>query len=152
MSIYLRYAIPSDAYMLVKLVQQLAIYEKKQLDEIGITEQKIQDFCFGTQKCFDCYLAFENEEAVGYALYSFRFSGWRGKPVLYLEDLFVLPDFRRQGIGSALLEKLMHIAKEKKCGFMEWLTFDWNESAQTFYEKLGANLRKDFIVCRLEVE
>jgi GNAT superfamily N-acetyltransferase len=63
----------------------------------------------------------------------------------------VLPAFRKQGIGSALIGHITHIAREMECGFIEWLVFDWNKSAQQFYERLGAQLRKDFIVCRLEI-
>ncbi len=70
--------------------------------------------------------------------------------VLYLEDLFVLPDFRNKGIGRALLKRIAEIAKEKDCCFLEWLVFDWNDSAQAFYSGIGANLRKDFIVCRFD--
>ena len=91
------------------------------------------------------------EKPVGYAFYSFRFSGWAGKPVLYLEDLFVLPDFRRQAIGTSLLKHLASVAKENECAFMEWLVFDWNKTAQAFYEQLGTCIRKDFLVCRMDV-
>lgn len=151
MDFEIRCARHSDISVIVELVYQLAIDEKKSPDQIGITAQKVEDYCFGERKCFDCDIVWVKENPIGYALYSFRFSGWAGKPVLYLEDLFVLPDFRRQSVGTSLLKHLASVAKENGCAFMEWYVFDWNKNAQAFYEQLGARIRKDFLVCRMDV-
>src|SRR5260370_8392561 len=87
MDFEIRCAKRSDISVIVELVYQLAIYEKKSPDKIGINAQKVEDYCFGERKCFDCCIVWVKEKPVGYALYSFRFSGWAGKPVLYLEDV-----------------------------------------------------------------
>lgn len=89
---------------------------------------------------------------MAYALYFYTFSAHQGYPVLYLEDLYVKLDYRKQGVGSALISRLACYAHKHHCCRMEWHVFDWNHEAMTFYQKLGANLRKDLLLVRLSCE
>jgi len=95
-------------------------------------------------------LAFENETAVGFAVFFHNFSTWLGRPGLYLEDLFVRPEDRGKGYGRALLIHLAKIARDRGCGRMEWAVLDWNEPAIQFYRKLGAKPMDDWTVFRLK--
>jgi GNAT superfamily N-acetyltransferase len=97
-------------------------------------------------------LAFDNDTAVGFAVYFFNFSTWLGRPGLYLEDLFVRPEIRGKGYGRALLQRLAQIAQARGCGRMEWAVLDWNEPAIGFYKKLGAKAQDDWTVFRLTGE
>jgi GNAT superfamily N-acetyltransferase len=94
-------------------------------------------------------LAFENETAVGFAVFFHNFSTWLGRPGLYLEDLFVRPEHRGKGYGRALLIYLAKIARERGCGRMEWAVLDWNKPAIEFYRKLGAKPLDEWTVFRL---
>lgn len=85
----------------------------------------------------------------GMALYFFNYSTFKAQPGLYLEDLFVLPEFRSEGIGLSLLKKLAQIAKQKKCARLEWVVLDWNKEAIKFYKRHGADLKKEWIICRV---
>ena len=87
--------------------------------------------------------------AIGFALYFFTYSTFLGRPTLYLEDLFVLPAERGRGVGRALLGELARIAVRRRCGRMEWAVLDWNAPSIRFYRKLGAKLRKEWILTRL---
>ncbi len=89
---------------------------------------------------------------LGQALYFYNFSTFKGKPGIYLEDLYVRPEYRNKGIGKALLNYLIELAKENDCGRVEWVVLDWNESAINFYKSLGAEPMNDWIVFRLSEE
>jgi len=86
---------------------------------------------------------------VGYALYFHNFSSWRGRRGLFLEDIFVRPEWRGRGIGKALVAELTRIARERGCARMEWIVLDWNHSAITFYESLGATPLKGWTIYRM---
>ncbi len=104
---------------------------------------------FGARPIFEAVLAERAGRAVGFALYFFTFSTFRGRPTLYLEDLFVFPEERGNGAGRALLRELARIAARRGCGRMEWAVLDWNTPSIRFYRKLGAKLRKEWILTRL---
>jgi thiol-disulfide isomerase/thioredoxin len=88
-------------------------------------------------------------KAVGFALFFHNYSTFLTKPGIYLEDIFVLPEYRRQGIGKALLSKVAQIAVERDCGRLEWSVLDWNVSAQAFYRNMGADILEDWRICRV---
>lgn len=95
-------------------------------------------------------LAYEDEVAVGFALYFYNFSTFKGKKGLYLEDLFVKPQYRGKGIGNTLFEALRGIAKTENCGRMEWVCLDWNQPAIDFYRRKNARSMDDWIIFRLD--
>lgn len=148
----LRAAKESDVDTLYQLISELAVYEGKDLKTLPLTRENVQKFGFGENPYFTVELAEVDEKVVGYALYYYTFSANQGFPLLYVEDLYVQEPYRGQGIGSALLKKLAHFAKEKNCCRLEWHVFDWNEPAIHFYESIGAKLRRDLLLVRLEKE
>ena len=105
--------------------------------------------CRSCAPAAQCILAFADGAPAGFALYFFNYSTFLAQPGLYLEDLFVKPEFRGQGIGKALLLHLAKIANERGCGRMEWTVLDWNQPAIDFYEKLGARRMREWQICRL---
>lgn len=140
----------SDVDTLYNFILELAKFEGKDLSSLPVTREKLKTFGFGPKPFFHAEIAEENKQPVGYALYSYGFSGHQGSPFLYIDDLYVTPKFRNQGIGTFLLKKLSQYAEEAGCCRMEWHAFDWNDKAIAFYENLGGKLRKDLILIRLE--
>ncbi|PZR70437.1 MAG: GNAT family N-acetyltransferase, partial [Chthoniobacterales bacterium] len=130
---------------------ELADYERAP-EAVVTSEAGLREVLFGTQRSAEVLLAFENGEAVGFAVYFYNFSTWLGRPGLYLEDLFVRPTARGKGYGRALLEELARIAQKRGCGRMEWAVLDWNQPAIEFYKKLGAEPMTDWTVFRLTQE
>lgn len=149
MGFYIREVTRKDIPSILSLVKALADYENLR-HQVQVTPELLELHGFGEKPRFYTLIA-ENEKrkAVGFALYFFTFSTFTGKPTLYLEDLFVLPDSRGNGIGKSLLAKLANIASEKDCGRMEWSVLDWNEPAIRFYRALGAELLTDWRIFRL---
>ncbi|MDQ6911599.1 MAG: GNAT family N-acetyltransferase [Verrucomicrobiota bacterium] len=145
----IRSALPTDVPVIAQLIRELADYERAPNEAIA-TEDGLREVLFGHERAAHVLLALENSEAVGFAVYSFNFSTWLGRPGLYLEDLFVRPSMRGKGYGRALLVRLAQIAREKNCGRMEWAVLDWNEPAIGFYKKLGATPMHEWTVFRLE--
>ena len=145
----IREATVADIPSIMKLVEGLAIYEKLE-NEMVATADDFAKFGFGENRYFHALLAAdESVEDVGFALYFFTFSTFLAKPTLFLEDLFVMPDHRGNGIGIALLSELAKIAIEKECGRMEWSVLDWNEPAIALYRRAGATPKDDWTVWRL---
>jgi GNAT superfamily N-acetyltransferase len=134
----IRDATVDDVPVIVSLVRDLATYERDP-DAVVATEDDYRAALFGDNPRAWCLLA-ENDggEVVGFALWFFNFSTWRGRHGVYLEDLFVRPEARGGGHGRALLTELARIAVENDCARMEWVVLDWNESAQRFYRGIGA--------------
>lgn len=145
-----RDASSQDIDALVGMVKELAAYEKKKPEEVLLTSEKFLKHAFGEHNYFKVLIAEQDRKLVGYALYFFTYSAYKGAPVLYIEDLYVSESYRKQGIGTTLLSRLEEISKEYGCCRMEWHVFDWNESATRFYKSLGAVLRPDLIQVRLE--
>jgi GNAT superfamily N-acetyltransferase len=138
----------ADVPLILELIRALATYERAP-SEVTATEKGLAEVLFGEKPAAEVLLAFENESAVGFAVFFHNFSTWLGRPGLYLEDLFVSPENRGKGYGRELLIELAKIARDRGCGRMEWAVLDWNEPAIEFYRKVGARPMDDWTVFRL---
>jgi GNAT superfamily N-acetyltransferase len=147
----LRFAEPADCTVLFELIQGLAEYEKLSHAVTGNAES-LKEHLFGSNKYIEAILAEYAGQAAGFALFFHNYSTFLTKPGIYLEDLFVLPKYRRKGIGKALLKKLAQIAVERNCGRLEWSVLDWNEPAIAFYRSMGASILDDWRICRVAEE
>lgn len=151
----IRDATPDDVPTILRLIRALAEYEREP-GAVVATPELIARHLFGEERRAECVIAEVEGEggpaAAGFALFFHNFSTWLGRPGLYLEDLFVLPEHRGLGIGRALLAHLARIAVERGCGRMEWAVLDWNEPAIGFYRKLGAVPMDEWTVYRLAGE
>ena len=147
-SLRIRRGARTDAATIVALIRGLAEYEKL-APECQATVALIRRHGFGPKRYFETLICERGGVAVGFALYFFTFSTFLARPTLYLEDLFVVPAERGRGAGRALLSALARIALRKGCGRMEWAVLDWNAPSIGFYERLGARLRRDWILTRL---
>jgi GNAT superfamily N-acetyltransferase len=144
----IRAARVEDVPTILQLIRDLATYERAPND-VTATEEQLVKVLFGTRPSAEVLLAFEQEIAVGFAVFFHNFSTWLGRPGLYLEDLFVKPEVRGKGYGRALLVHLAKIARERGCGRMEWAVLDWNDPAIQFYRKLGAKPMDEWTVFRM---
>jgi GNAT superfamily N-acetyltransferase len=138
---------------LIELIVALANFEK--LTPPNDEEQKrIVEDGFSERPRFEAWLAFWKNEPkpVGYAVFFETYSTFRASPTLYLEDIFVLPDYRRRGIGTALLRHCIQIAHDRGSARMEWTCLDWNKKAQTVYERIGARHLSEWFLYRLDRE
>jgi GNAT superfamily N-acetyltransferase len=147
----LRPATRKDVATILGLIRGIAEYERLS-HEVEATEARLHEHGFGPRRIFEAILAERDGQAVGFALYFFTFSTFTGRPTLYLEDLFVVPEERRGGIGSQLLTRLARVAMERKCGRMEWSVLDWNTPARDLYFKLGAKAMEAWTVFRMTPE
>ena len=136
-TISIRPAEAGDSERIVKLIRALAIYEKLE-HEVEISNEDVDRHLFGDRPAAEALIAERDDTAVGFALFFQNFSTWRGRPGLYLEDLFVDPEHRGLGIGKALLIELARIARARNYARMEWSVLDWNSPSIAFYESLGA--------------
>lgn len=148
MSLTLRPATEADVAHIFSLIQALADYEKLAHEVVG-TPELLREHLFGTPRYAEVVLAEWSGETVGFALFFSNYSTFLTRPGIYLEDLFVLPNYRRRGIGKALLQHLGKLALERQAGRLEWSVLDWNESAIAFYEKMGATVLPDWKTCRV---
>jgi GNAT superfamily N-acetyltransferase len=147
----IRFAQPEDAETVHRLIFELAVYEKL-THEVVSTPEDLRRALTGTEPMVEVFLAEISGKPVGFALFFQTFSTFVGRPGIYLEDLFVLPEYRRRGIAMALFVELFRIARERNCGRVEWTVLDWNEPAIKFYtEKLGAKILSEWWRCRVEV-
>ncbi len=137
-----------DVPVILELIRGLAEYERL-LHQVEATRALIRRHGFGRRRYFETLVCRRGREPVGFALYFFTYSTFLGRPSLYLEDLFVRPEERGRGAGKALLRALAKIAVARGCGRMEWAVLDWNRPAIRFYKRLGAGLRKEWILTRL---
>ncbi len=145
----IRPATIDDCESLVCLIRELAVYEKLG-DEAKATTEDLRRDLFGERIHAEAILAEEAGEAVGFALFFTNYSTFRGRPGLYLEDLFVKPKFRGLGLGTRLLARLARIAVDRGCGRFEWAVLDWNEPSIGFYRSLGARPMDEWTVFRLD--
>ena len=141
-------ATESDLPVLLRFIKGLAEYENL-LDEVVASEEQLRLTLFGGNRVAEVLLAYYSDEPSGIAIYFHSFSTFLGKPGIYLEDLYVMPEKRGKGIGKALLIHLARIAVERDCGRFEWSVLDWNEPAIRFYKGLGAISLDDWTVHRL---
>lgn len=137
-----------DVSVLFELIKALAEYEKLSHAVTGNAEALKEDL-FGDRPYVEAILAEYAGQTVGFALFFHNYSTFLTKPGIYLEDLFVLPEYRRQGIGKALFSYLAQLAVTRGCARLEWSVLDWNESAIAFYQSIGALILPDWRICRL---
>ncbi len=150
-SFNLRSAIPADVPAIFSLIQALAKYENLS-DAVTGSPDQLADHLFGSRPYIEAIVADRDGQVVGFALFLHNYSTFLTKPGIYLEDLFVLPDYRGQNIGKALLTRLAQIAVDRGCGRLEWSVLDWNEPAIGFYKRMGATVLPDWRTCRVTGE
>ncbi|MEI6537593.1 MAG: GNAT family N-acetyltransferase [Verrucomicrobiaceae bacterium] len=141
----------ADASGFVRLVKELAIFEKLEPPDEAAQARLIEDV-FGEIPRIEVWLAVEgtHQEPVGYMILLETYSSFLALPTLYLEDVFVLPERRRHGIGGALLRKAVELARERGCGRVEWAALDWNTNARAIYEqKLGVRRMREWVLYRM---
>jgi GNAT superfamily N-acetyltransferase len=144
----IRQAVESDVPLILSFVKELAAYEKLS-DEVTATAEDFRHYIFGERSFAEVVIGEYHATPVGYALYFHNFSTFAGKPGLYLEDLYVKPEYRGKGFGKALLAYLARLAMERQCARYEWAVLDWNKPSIDFYESFGATLMKEWIITRL---
>jgi len=137
-----------DVPVILALIKGLAEYERL-LHEVVATEAAIEESLFGPRPAAEAVIAWAGGEAVGFALFVHNYSTFLGRRGLYLEDLFVVPEWRGRGIGRDLLRHLARLAVDRGCGRFEWSVLSWNEPAVGFYQKLGAEVMADWRICRV---
>ncbi|HEX5340540.1 MAG TPA: GNAT family N-acetyltransferase [Gammaproteobacteria bacterium] len=147
----IRAARNGDAGTILGLIKELAAYEKLS-HEVVATEQGIDTQLFGSQPHAEALIAEHRDSAIGFALFFHNFSTFLGRPGLYLEDLYVKPEFRGHGYGRKLLAYLAQLAVQRGCGRLEWAVLDWNTPAIRFYESLGAKILDEWKINRLTGE
>ena len=151
MTLQIRSARPGDVPVILGFIRGLATYEKL-LHEVEATEERLSATLFpqgGGNPAAECVLAHLDGRPAGFALFFSTYSTFLARPGIHLEDLFVEPDLRGQGIGRALLLHLARLACSRGCGRLEWAVLDWNEPAIRFYESMGATTLPDWRICRL---
>jgi GNAT superfamily N-acetyltransferase len=147
-NIEIKKATLADIPTIKGFIMELAVYEKLE-NEVVVTDELLIENIF-TNSIAHCVLAFENERPIGFALYFYNYSTFIGRKGLYLEDLYVQPNYRGKGYGKKLLLHLVQTAKNEHCGRMEWSVLKWNQSAIDFYESLGAKAMEEWLVYRLD--
>jgi diamine N-acetyltransferase len=150
-SVTIRPARPNDAALIFALVRELADYERL-AHEVDATQDQISAALFGDQPKLFCDIASWQGEPVGFAIWFFNFSTFRGRHGLYLEDIFVRPAFRGKGIGKALMRHLARHCVDKGLARFEWTVLDWNKPSIEFYRSIGAKVLEDWRVCRMSGE
>jgi GNAT superfamily N-acetyltransferase len=144
----IRFCTSNDVPLILHFIRSLARYEKLE-GEMVADEAKLHATLFGARPAAEVLLAEVGGKPVGFALFFATYSTFLAKPGLYLEDLFVEPEARGQGIGQALLEHLARLAATRDCGRFEWSVLDWNEGAIRFYQRMGATVMPDWRICRI---
>ncbi len=142
-----RFAGEQDTGIILEFIRQLAIYEKME-DQVVATEDILREWIFEKGKA-EVIFALEDGKEVGFALFCYNFSTFLGRAGIWLEDLFVLPEFRGKGYGKGLLKRLAKIAVERGCGRLEWYCLDWNQPSIDFYRSFGAVPLDDWTTYRL---
>ncbi|MBZ9611757.1 GNAT family N-acetyltransferase [Rheinheimera maricola] len=146
--ISLRLATEQDIPTILAFIQGLAEYEKLS-DQVVATEEKLKQTLFGSRAYAEVVIAEYQHQPAGFALFFHNFSTFLAKPGIYLEDLFVLPQYRGHGLGKLLLTYLAKLAVERDCGRLEWSVLDWNQPAIDFYQSQGATMLHDWRINRV---
>lgn len=141
----------SDVPLILSFIKELAEYEKLS-HEVVATEDILRETLFGDKAHAEIIIGYLNSLPVSFALFFHNFSTFLGRPGIYLEDLFVKPEVRGKGIGLKMLKYISRLAKERKCGRLEWWVLDWNDTAIAFYKKLGAKAMDEWTVYRMTEE
>ncbi|MCQ2401156.1 MAG: GNAT family N-acetyltransferase [Lachnospiraceae bacterium] len=142
-----RFADENDLSLILHFIKELATYEKM-LDEVVADENLLREWIFEKKKA-EVIFALEGEKEVGFALFFHNFSTFLGRAGIYLEDLFVMPEYRGKGYGKGLIKTLAQIAVERGCGRLEWACLNWNQPSIDFYLSLGAVPQKEWTVYRV---
>jgi len=148
MATTIRPATAADVGQILAFIRALAAYEREP-DAVTATEADLLRDGFGPNPFYHCLIAEHDGKPAGFAFYLFNYSTWMGRPGLYLEDLFVQPEFRGLGIGKALLERVAAIAVENNCPRLQWEVLDWNTPAIDFYRASGAEFMKEWLNVRV---
>lgn len=149
MSITIRQARPEDAAAIYDMIYELAVYEKAP-EEVVTTPDEIRKTLFGADSKTEALIAEDAGRVVGYAVFFTSYSTWLGRNGIYMEDLYVSPEYRNKGAGKALLKKIAQCAVERDCGRLEWSVLDWNQSAIDFYLSIGALTQSEWVRYRLD--
>ena len=144
----IRQALAKDVPQIFDLIQRLAEYEKLSHQVTGSLAE-LQEHLFGNRVYAEAIVTEIDNQIVAFALFFPNYSTFLTKPGIYLEDLFVLPEYRRRGIGKAMLAYLGKLALERDAGRLEWSVLDWNDSAIAFYQSMGAKILPDWRTCRV---
>lgn len=147
----LRKAVEKDIPIILVFIKALAAYERMS-DEVRATEESLKKTLFDEKSYAEVILAELNGKAVGFALYFHNYSTFVSKPGLYLEDIFVYPDYRGKGIGKLMMQYLARLAVKRDCGRFEWSCLTWNEPSLEFYRSLGAVPMHDWVTLRVDGE
>lgn len=147
-NLIIREATLEDVPAIFLFIKEIAEYEKLS-NEVIATEEILKESLFGKRQYAEVLIAEHNGEPAGQALFFHNFSTFIGKPGIYLEDLYVRPQYRSKGIGKALLVSLIKLAKERNCGRVEWTVLNWNEPAINFYKSMGAAAMDEWTIFRM---
>lgn len=151
MSVTIRSATPADVGQILAFIRALAVYERAP-DAVTATEEHLLQDGFGPRPFYRCLIAEHTGRSAGFAFYFFNYSTWKGRPGVYLEDLFVDPAFRGRGIGKALLQAVAADALAEGCERLQWEVLDWNTPAIDFYRAMGAEFLDEWRNVRLDGE
>jgi GNAT superfamily N-acetyltransferase len=151
MGLSIRFAMAQDAPLILGFIRELAAYEREP-EAVEVTADILRAQMESDDPPFECLIAELDGTAAGFALFFRNYSTWRGRPGLFLEDLFVPERYRRRGIGRALLGRLAAISVERGYGRMEWSVLNWNQPAQDFYRSLGATPMDEWTIWRLSAD
>jgi GNAT superfamily N-acetyltransferase len=138
-----------DVPLIRALILELAEYERALPGEAPVTEKDLEKTLFGKVPAAEVLIAYLGKEPAGFALFFHNYSTWLGKRGIYLEDLFVRPSARKNGVGFALLQAIARVALERDCGRLDWSVLTWNELAISFYKRIGAKHMDDWTTFRL---
>lgn len=144
----IRPGLPRDVPAILRLMRSMAEFEQL---ECHATEASLLSNLFGESPAAKTLLVFCGNQAVGYATYFFSFASMVGRRCLWIDDCFVESAYRNKGIGKALFERLANVAKENHCARLEWIVLNWNSTAITFYERMGAEMLPQWRLCRLDL-
>ncbi len=144
----IKFADENDVPIILDFIKKLAEYEKLS-NEVIATEEELKKTLFDEKSNAEVILGYFNETPVAFALFFHNYSTFLAKKGIYLEDLFVLEEFRRNSFGKQMLKFLAKLAVERNCGRFEWSVLDWNTPAINFYKKIGADLKEEWILTRL---
>jgi len=151
MSTTIRQARPTDADAIYDMIYELAVYEKAP-EEVVTTADEIRATLFGEGSKTEALICEIDGKIAGYAVFFTSYSTWLGRNGIYMEDLYISPDFRGQGAGKALLKHIAQCAVQRKCGRLEWSVLDWNQPAIDFYLSIGALPQSEWVRYRLDGE
>ena len=141
----------SELSELLEMIRELARFEQLE-HEVDATVPLLNRAFFGPSTAAGCLLARQGQKAAGYAIYFFTFSTFTGRQGIWLDDVYVRPEFRQQGLGRQLITAVAQIGVERDCGRFEWTALNWNKNALDFYKRLGARSLDDWVLLRLSDE